>query len=52
VQRTCHARLFSDKLASFTFWGWQLVIVLAADHAAAGADPARNTPSSNGRSTS
>jgi cytochrome c oxidase cbb3-type subunit 1 len=22
-------RLFSDKLASFTFWGWQLVIVLA-----------------------
>ncbi|MBI2396859.1 MAG: cytochrome-c oxidase, cbb3-type subunit I [Xanthomonadales bacterium] len=30
VQRTCHARLFSDKLAAFTFWGWQLVIVLAA----------------------
>jgi len=30
VQRTCHTRLFSDKLASFTFWGWQLVIVLAA----------------------
>jgi cytochrome c oxidase cbb3-type subunit 1 len=30
VQRTSHARLFSDKLASFTFWGWQLVIVLAA----------------------
>ena len=30
VQRTCHARLFSDKLASFTFWGWQAVIVLAA----------------------
>jgi cytochrome c oxidase cbb3-type subunit I len=30
VQRTCHVRLFSDKLASFTFWGWQLVIVLAA----------------------
>jgi cytochrome c oxidase cbb3-type subunit 1 len=23
-------RLFSDKLANFTFWGWQLVIVLAA----------------------
>jgi cytochrome c oxidase cbb3-type subunit 1 len=23
-------RLFSDALASFTFWGWQLVIVLAA----------------------
>ncbi|MEY3981636.1 MAG: cytochrome c oxidase, cbb3-type, subunit [Pseudomonadota bacterium] len=29
VQRTCHARLFSDKLAAFTFWGWQAVIVLA-----------------------
>ncbi len=30
VQRTCHARLFSDTLASFTFWGWQVVIVGAA----------------------
>jgi cytochrome c oxidase cbb3-type subunit 1 len=30
VQRTCHVRLFSDGLASFTFWGWQLIIVLAA----------------------
>jgi len=30
VQRTCHVRLFSDKLAAFTFWGWQAVIVLAA----------------------
>ncbi len=30
VQRTCHARLFADKLAAFTFWGWQLVIVSAA----------------------
>jgi cytochrome c oxidase cbb3-type subunit 1 len=30
VQRTCGARLFLPKLASFTFWGWQLVIVLAA----------------------
>jgi len=30
VQRTCHVRLFSDALASFTFWGWQAVIVLAA----------------------
>jgi len=30
VQRTCHARLFAPALASFTFWGWQLVIVLAA----------------------
>jgi cytochrome c oxidase cbb3-type subunit I len=30
VQRTSHARLFSDRLAAFTFWGWQAVIVLAA----------------------
>ena len=30
VQRTSQVRLFSDSLASFTFWGWQLVIVLAA----------------------
>ncbi|MFV1972113.1 MAG: cytochrome-c oxidase, cbb3-type subunit I [Thiohalobacterales bacterium] len=29
VQRTCHARLFSDGLAAFTFWGWQAVIVSA-----------------------
>jgi len=29
VQRTCHVRLFSDKLAAFTFWGWQLVILSA-----------------------
>ncbi len=29
VQRTCHARLFGDGLAAFTFWGWQAVIVLA-----------------------
>ena len=30
VQRTCHARLFCDRLAAFTFWGWQAVIVAAA----------------------
>ena len=30
VQRTCYARIFCDKLAAFTFWGWQLIIVLAA----------------------
>ena len=30
VQRTCHTRLFLDKLAAFTFWGWQVVILLAA----------------------
>ena len=30
VQRTCQTRLFSDGLASFTFYGWQLVIVVMA----------------------
>jgi cytochrome c oxidase cbb3-type subunit I len=30
VQRTCHVRLFGGRLAELTFWGWQLVIVLAA----------------------
>jgi cytochrome c oxidase cbb3-type subunit 1 len=30
VQRTCQVRLFGGPLASFTFWGWQLVILLAA----------------------
>ena len=29
VQRTCKTTLFGGKLASFTFWGWQTVIVLA-----------------------
>jgi cytochrome c oxidase cbb3-type subunit 1 len=30
VQRTSQVRLFSDALAAFTFWGWQIVIVAAA----------------------
>jgi len=30
VQRTCQTRLISDGMASFTFWGWQTIIVLAA----------------------
>jgi len=29
VQRTCQVRLASDRLAAFTFWGWQAVIVAA-----------------------
>ena len=29
VQRTCYTPLFSPKLASFTFWGWQAIIVSA-----------------------
>jgi cytochrome c oxidase cbb3-type subunit 1 len=30
VQRTCQTRLWCDKLAMFTFWGYQIFIVLAA----------------------
>ncbi len=30
VQRTCHVRLWGGPLIPFTFWGWQLIIVLAA----------------------
>ncbi len=30
VQRTNHTSLFLPGLASFTFWGWQVIIVLAA----------------------
>jgi cytochrome c oxidase cbb3-type subunit 1 len=30
VQRTCQTRLFARGLATFTFWGWQAIIVLAA----------------------
>jgi cytochrome c oxidase cbb3-type subunit I len=29
VQRTCHTKLFLNKLAWFTFWGWNTVIVAA-----------------------
>ena len=30
VQRTCQTRLFGGPLVGFTFWGWQVIIVLAA----------------------
>lgn len=30
VQRTCGVRLWNDKLALFTFWGYQFFIVIAA----------------------
>jgi cytochrome c oxidase cbb3-type subunit 1 len=30
VQRTCNVPLWGGPLVAFTFWGWQLVIVLAA----------------------
>jgi cytochrome c oxidase cbb3-type subunit 1 len=30
VQRTCHTSLFLPGLATFVFWAWQLVILLAA----------------------
>ena len=54
VQRTCNVRLISDKLAAFTFWGWQLVIVLAAITLPLGITAGKEYeyPSWNGRSTS
>lgn len=30
TQRLCKARMFSDVLSAINFWGWQLIIVLAA----------------------
>lgn len=30
LQRLCKARMFSDKLSWIHFWGWQLIIVVAA----------------------
>jgi cytochrome c oxidase cbb3-type subunit I/II len=30
LQRLCKARMFSDVLSKIHFWGWQLIIVLAA----------------------
>ena len=30
LQRLCKTRLYSDTLANIHFWGWQLIIVLAA----------------------
>src|SRR3954454_18767506 len=30
VQRTCHARLFNDRLAALPFWGWPAANVAAA----------------------
>lgn len=30
LQRLLKARMFSDALSKFNFWGWQLIIVLAA----------------------
>ena len=30
LQRLCKARMFSDALSWFNFWGWQLIIVSAA----------------------
>ncbi|HFE48855.1 MAG TPA: cytochrome C oxidase Cbb3, partial [Chromatiaceae bacterium] len=28
VQRTCQARLYGDLLPKFTFWGWQLALLI------------------------
>ena len=52
VQRTAHARLFCDRLAAFTFWGWQAVIVPPPSRCRWASPRRRSTPSSSGRSTS
>ena len=52
VQRTCQVRLFSDKLAAFTFWGWQLVIVAAAITLPLGITTSKSMPNWNGPSIS
>ena len=36
TQRLCKARMFSDFLSWFHFWGWQLIIVAGRGDAAAG----------------
>jgi cytochrome c oxidase cbb3-type subunit I len=41
VQRTCQTRLISDGMASFTFWGWQAMIVLARCQLCARLHPGR-----------
>ncbi len=41
VQRTCQTRLWGGPLARFTFWGWQLAILLAAVTYMAGYTQAR-----------
>ncbi len=30
LQRVCKARMWNDRLSQFHFWGWQLIILLAA----------------------
>ena len=55
LRRAAHlpgARCSLPKLAAFTFWGWQAVIVAAAITCRWATPRARNTPSSSGRSTS
>ncbi|VAX01598.1 Cytochrome c oxidase (cbb3-type) subunit CcoN [hydrothermal vent metagenome] len=41
VQRTCQVRLANDGLATFTFWGWQIAVTLAALSYMAGYTQAR-----------
>ena len=51
TQRLCKARMWSDLLSNLHFWGWQLIIVLAAITLRSASRRARNTPNWNGRST-
>ncbi len=41
VQRTCQTRLYSDWMANFTFWGWQIAVGLGALSYMAGYTQAR-----------
>jgi cytochrome c oxidase cbb3-type subunit 1 len=41
VQRTCQTRLYSDTLANFTFWGWQVALVISALNYVSGYTQAR-----------
>jgi len=52
VQRTCGVALWSNGMAWFTFWGWNLIIVAAVITLPLGLTQgrARNTPSWNGPS--
>lgn len=51
VQRTSAVRLWGGNLAWFVFWGWQLMIVLAATSYLLGGTQSRNMPRLSGTST-
>jgi cytochrome c oxidase cbb3-type subunit I/II len=50
LQRLCKARMWSDKLSKIHFWGWQLIIVLAALTLVFGYTTGKEYAELNGRS--